>query len=113
MVGYILTEWLRNFDIQSDYKISVLCFSVHHKTKFQVLFSGHMLDVLARTALWDAGLDYLHGTGHGVGAFLNVHEGVLQLLLIRKDCFSFASFIHLSIAGPGSTVGCVSKLGCY
>lgn len=36
---------------------------------------GHMLDTLARTALWDAGLDYLHGTGHGVGAFLNVHEG--------------------------------------
>ena len=40
-----------------------------------VYFLGHMLDVLARTALWDAGLDYLHGTGHGVGAFLNVHEG--------------------------------------
>ena len=34
-----------------------------------------MIDCLARTALWDAGLDYLHGTGHGVGAFLNVHEG--------------------------------------
>ena len=41
---------------------------------------GHMLDTLARTALWDAGLDYLHGTGHGVGAFLNVHEGLLLLL---------------------------------
>ncbi|KAK7498449.1 hypothetical protein BaRGS_00010403 [Batillaria attramentaria] len=36
---------------------------------------GHMLDTLARTALWDTGLDYCHGTGHGVGAFLNVHEG--------------------------------------
>ncbi|KAL4231887.1 Xaa-Pro aminopeptidase 1 [Mactra antiquata] len=36
---------------------------------------GQLLDTLARTALWDAGLDYLHGTGHGVGAFLNVHEG--------------------------------------
>ncbi|XP_074641946.1 xaa-Pro aminopeptidase 1-like [Tubulanus polymorphus] len=36
---------------------------------------GNQLDVLARTALWDVGLDYLHGTGHGVGAFLNVHEG--------------------------------------
>lgn len=34
-----------------------------------------MLDTLARTALWDVGLDYPHGTGHGVGAFLNVHEG--------------------------------------
>lgn len=36
---------------------------------------GHILDVLARKPLWDVGLDYLHGTGHGVGAFLNVHEG--------------------------------------
>ena len=33
------------------------------------------LDTLARTSLWEAGLDYRHGTGHGVGAFLNVHEG--------------------------------------
>ncbi|XP_018419774.1 PREDICTED: xaa-Pro aminopeptidase 1 isoform X2 [Nanorana parkeri] len=36
---------------------------------------GHLLDSFARSALWEAGLDYLHGTGHGVGAFLNVHEG--------------------------------------
>ena len=33
------------------------------------------LDTLARKALWDVGLDYNHGTGHGVGCFLNVHEG--------------------------------------
>jgi len=36
---------------------------------------GHMIDCLARMHLWTAGLDYLHGTGHGVGSFLNVHEG--------------------------------------
>mmetsp|Transcript_27751 Transcript_27751/g.36373 ORF Transcript_27751/g.36373 Transcript_27751/m.36373 type:complete len:633 (+) Transcript_27751:32-1930(+) len=36
---------------------------------------GSKLDVLARLALWESGLDYKHGTGHGVGAFLNVHEG--------------------------------------
>ncbi|CAN0088431.1 unnamed protein product, partial [Phaeothamnion confervicola] len=36
---------------------------------------GSRLDAMARTALWQAGLDYKHGTGHGVGAFLNVHEG--------------------------------------
>jgi len=36
---------------------------------------GIALDALARTHLWNAGLDYGHGTGHGVGAFLNVHEG--------------------------------------
>ena len=34
-----------------------------------------MLDALARAPLWEAGLDFGHGTGHGVGYFLNVHEG--------------------------------------
>src|SRR5690606_38292989 len=37
--------------------------------------SGSHLDSLARQALWAAGLDYDHGTGHGVGSYLNVHEG--------------------------------------
>src|SRR3546814_10029650 len=36
---------------------------------------GSQLDVLARQYLWAAGLDYAHGTGHGVGSFLSVHEG--------------------------------------
>ncbi|MCQ9616861.1 aminopeptidase P family protein [Paenalcaligenes niemegkensis] len=37
--------------------------------------TGQQLDVLARQPLWDAGLEFGHGTGHGVGYFLNVHEG--------------------------------------
>jgi len=37
--------------------------------------SGSQLDVLARQHLWRAGLDYDHGTGHGVGSYLSVHEG--------------------------------------
>lgn len=37
--------------------------------------NGGQLDVLARWALWQAGLDYGHGTGHGVGSYLSVHEG--------------------------------------
>jgi len=36
---------------------------------------GCQLDGFARKALWDAGLDYAHGTGHGVGSYLAVHEG--------------------------------------
>lgn len=36
---------------------------------------GHQIDVLARRSLWKYGLNYGHGTGHGVGFFLNVHEG--------------------------------------
>ncbi len=37
--------------------------------------AGYQLDMLARQPLWNAGLDYAHGTGHGVGTFLGVHEG--------------------------------------
>jgi Xaa-Pro aminopeptidase len=37
--------------------------------------TGAQLDAICRRALWQQGLDYGHGTGHGVGAFLNVHEG--------------------------------------
>ena len=37
--------------------------------------TGAQIDALARLSLWQAGLDYDHGTGHGVGAFLSVHEG--------------------------------------
>ncbi|XP_065838781.1 xaa-Pro aminopeptidase 1-like [Oscarella lobularis] len=49
--------------------INLACVVFPNRTK------GHQLDVLARQALWKVGLDYLHGTGHGVGSFLNVHEG--------------------------------------
>ena len=37
--------------------------------------TGPQLDVLARQHLWEVGLDFEHGTGHGVGSFLSVHEG--------------------------------------
>ncbi|KMS95197.1 hypothetical protein BVRB_011370 [Beta vulgaris subsp. vulgaris] len=37
--------------------------------------NGHALDILARVPLWKYGLDYRHGTGHGIGSYLNVHEG--------------------------------------
>ncbi|KAJ5381572.1 Xaa-Pro aminopeptidase P [Penicillium cataractarum] len=41
--------------------------------------SGFAIDVLARQFLWKEGLDYLHGTGHGVGSYLNVHEGPMGI----------------------------------
>ncbi|GAA0566012.1 aminopeptidase P family protein [Rhizomicrobium electricum] len=43
--------------------------------KFPEGTAGVQLDSFARRPLWDAGLDYDHGTGHGVGAYLSVHEG--------------------------------------
>jgi Xaa-Pro aminopeptidase len=41
--------------------------------------SGREIEAVARAALWQAGLDYDHGTGHGVGAYLGVHEGPASL----------------------------------
>jgi Xaa-Pro aminopeptidase len=45
------------------------------RTHFPVGTLSPMLDAIARQPLWEAGLDFSHGTGHGVGYFLNVHEG--------------------------------------
>jgi Xaa-Pro aminopeptidase len=45
------------------------------RARFPQGASGPQLDALARAPLWAAGMDYGHGTGHGVGYFLNVHEG--------------------------------------
>ncbi len=47
--------------------------------KFPSGTTGTQLDVLARQYLWEIGLDYQHGTGHGVGSFLSVHEGPQQI----------------------------------
>ena len=47
--------------------------------RFPVGASGAQLDTLARVALWQAGLDFDHGTGHGVGSFLSVHEGPARI----------------------------------
>ncbi|MEZ0313939.1 MAG: aminopeptidase P family protein [Myxococcota bacterium] len=43
--------------------------------RFPVGTTGSQLDALARMPLWEVGLDYDHGTGHGVGSYLSVHEG--------------------------------------
>jgi Xaa-Pro aminopeptidase len=47
--------------------------------KFPKGVTGFALDTLARQFLWAQGLDYRHGTGHGVGSFLNVHEGPIGI----------------------------------
>ncbi len=47
--------------------------------KFPSGTRGADLDPFARRALWDAGLDFDHGTGHGVGSYLNVHEGPVSI----------------------------------
>lgn len=47
--------------------------------KFPCGALGTQLDILARSAMWREGMNYMHGTGHGVGSYLNVHEGPHQI----------------------------------
>ncbi|KAG0090014.1 hypothetical protein BGZ93_009551 [Podila epicladia] len=58
--------------------------------------TGFLLDILSRRALWSDGLDFRHGTGHGVGAFLNVHEG-------PHGCGTRLSFNEVPLV-PGMTL---------
>ena len=50
--------------------------------------NGYYIDILARQFLWAKGLDYRHGTGHGVGSYLNVHEGPIGIGL-RNGLISY------------------------
>ena len=49
------------------------------RARFPVGTTGPRLDTLARRPLWDAGLDFDHGTGHGIGSYLGVHEGPARI----------------------------------
>ncbi len=67
----------------------------HRQVIFPEGTPGSAVDALARLPLWAEGLNYRHGTGHGVGAALNVHEGPQSIstrywittpLQVRKRC---------------------------
>jgi Xaa-Pro aminopeptidase len=74
--------------------------------KFPIGTKGFHIDSIARTALWRQGLDYNHGTGHGVGSFLNVHEGP-QSISKSNNNFELKEGMILSNE-PG-----FYKNGCY
>jgi Xaa-Pro aminopeptidase len=54
------------------------------RVRFPVGTTGPALDTLARAPLWSAGLDYDHGTGHGVGSYLGVHEGPHRIAKVNN-----------------------------
>lgn len=60
---------------QRDYTLVLKGLIALSRTRFPRGTLSPMLDAIARAPLWQQGLDYGHGTGHGVGYFLNVHEG--------------------------------------
>ena len=60
------------------------------RCKFPAGASGTQIDILARESLWREGLNYLHGTGHGVGSYLSVHEGPHQFRMEWKPALLVA-----------------------
>jgi Xaa-Pro aminopeptidase len=68
-IGKPSREMIENFTRVLKGNIALSC------VKFPKGTSGAQLDALARSPLWEVGLDFDHGTGHGVGSFLSVHEG--------------------------------------
>lgn len=68
-IGTPTAEMRRNFTLVLKGHIALA------RAKFPNGTSGGQLDALARAPLWQAGLDFDHGTGHGIGSYLSVHEG--------------------------------------
>lgn len=69
ILGNITEEEKRDFTLVLKSHIGLM------KAKFLEGTTGSNIDILARSALWNEGIDYKCGTGHGVGFFLSVHEG--------------------------------------
>lgn len=74
--------WLMNFKCCNTLIFKL--WTVQQQLFYELLLHvGSSLDTLARRPLWQYGLDYGHGTGHGIGMFLNVHEGQFQPISSR------------------------------
>ncbi|MCP9613063.1 aminopeptidase P family protein [Coprobacter tertius] len=74
-LGELTEEQKRNFTLVLKGHIAIATCIYPQGTR------GAQIDVLARHFLWNEGLNYLHGTGHGIGHFLNVHEGPQNIRL--------------------------------
>ncbi len=70
-------------DMKKHYTLVLKGHLALHAAVFPKGTSGQEIDCLARQYLWQEGLDYDHGTGHGVGAFLSVHEGPARIAKAR------------------------------
>jgi len=64
---------------KSDFTVTLKGMISLSCAKFPINTRGYHLDILARKDMWQHGLNYGHGTGHGVGYFLNVHEGPMSI----------------------------------
>jgi len=89
IIGNPLPEQKRDFTLVLKGHIALA------SAKFPAGTKGYQLDILARQYLWEAGLNYGHGTGHGVGFCLNVHEGP-QSISPAANCTSIEAGMLIS-----------------
>ncbi len=80
LVGKAETEMIDNYTLVLKGHIAIASAVFPNSTK------GRDIDALARIALWSKGKDYAHGTGHGVGSVLSVHEGPISISK-TSECF--------------------------
>lgn len=80
------TDVTRTMHFGTPSKFEKECFTRVLKGQIQLAtcifpekIKGNYLDAMARKYLWDVGLDYFHGTSHGIGHYLNVHEGPIGI----------------------------------
>ena len=81
LVGKAKKEWVTNFTLVLKGHIAIA------SLVFPDGLSGSDIDILARQNLWSQGLDYGHGTGHGVGYLLSVHEGPCGISRYNRTAF--------------------------
>ena len=79
VLGEISDEEKRDFTLVLKGHIAL------SRAKFLYGTTGTQLDILARTPLWEEGKDYKHGTGHGVGYLLGVHEGPQRISSVNSE----------------------------
>lgn len=85
-------------EIKKHYTATVMGMLNLASSKFMEGCTGRNVDTFARMALWEMGIDYNHGTGHGIGYMLNVHEGPHSIR------WRFNEGMHEAVLKPGMIV---------
>ncbi|SEF96122.1 Xaa-Pro aminopeptidase [Butyrivibrio sp. Su6] len=85
-------------EIKKHYTATVMGMLGLASSKFMEGCTGRNVDTFARMALWEMGIDYNHGTGHGIGYMLNVHEGPHSIR------WRFNEGMHEAVLQPGMIV---------
>lgn len=75
-------------EMKHHFTLVLKCYLALSDIKFKEGVDGRTLDLAAREPLWQEGLDFNHGTGHGVGYLLNVHEGP-QSIKFNRESYTF------------------------